>query len=103
MKYILVITSLLISSLTFAGQDFGKISKLYIDMSGIMAIQLDEGFPASASLCTSSNGWAYVPANAPPELKSLLLAAKASKARLQVTINECANGNALQVHAVTEI
>jgi hypothetical protein len=103
MKYIFTITLLLISSFSFGGQDFGKISKLYIDVSGIMAIQLDEGFPTSSNLCTSSNGWAYVPASAPPEFKSLLLAAKAAKARLQVSINECVNGNSLQLHAVTEI
>lgn len=103
MKYLFSVALLLVSSLSYSAQDTGTISKLYVDVSGIMAIQLEEGFPNSSSLCTTSNGWAYIPASAPIEFKSLLLAAEASKSIIKVSINECVNGNSLQLHAVTKL
>lgn len=103
MRYFLAAILLVMSCRSYSAQDFGTISHLYVDVSGVMAIQLKEGFQNSISLCTASNGWAYIPATAPAELKSLLLAAEAAKSRRQVTINECANGSALQLYAATKL
>ena len=103
MKYLTLI-ALIFSAFSYAGSsDVGTISRLYVDSSGIMAIQLNNGFPnaVSSSQCPSSNGWAYLQPEAPTELKSVLLAAKATQSQVSISIWGCEpNGTSLILGAV---
>lgn len=90
----------MISCNTLAGTaDVGVISELYVDDSGGMAIKLNNGFPKSiaSNECTTNNGWAGVTSDA-PELKSALLAAKATQSTITVGLYGCtSNGSWLKI------
>jgi len=94
MKYILLVL-MLVSGFTLAASgDTGIISELYVDNTGAVAIKLKDGFTNSVNgqECTTNNGWAGVTIDA-PELKSALLAAKATNSTVTLSISGCtANG-----------
>jgi hypothetical protein len=95
MKYILLSMALLSGLTHAAAGDTGVISELYVDNTGAVAIKLKEGFTNSVNgeECTTSNGWAGVTIDA-PELKSALLAAKATNSTVTVIIDGCAANGA---------
>lgn len=77
----------------------GTIKEIYIDKDGAVALKLNEGFTAEAiAKCGSFNGYAGI-RNADPAMKSLLLAAYASKAIIQLGITGC-DGNWLKINDV---
>ncbi|ALQ08176.1 hypothetical protein D172_008960 [Pseudoalteromonas sp. Bsw20308] len=96
MKKKLIASLIMISSSVMAGTgDVGKISELFVEDSGAMAIKLSNGFPKSiaSSECPTNNGWAGVTIDS-PELKSALLAAKATQSEVSVSIYGCTRSNA---------
>jgi hypothetical protein len=73
-------------------QDTGKIKNLYISTSGNVGIQLETGFPNSASggQCATANANSYGGnVTADPAFKSALLAAKAAQQTITVTVQGC--------------
>ena len=71
--------------------DSGIVKAFFAGPSGMVAIQLDNGFPnaKAGGVCASSPGlWAGSTA-ADPILKSAMLAAKTSGAHVSVTLNGC--------------
>ena len=83
-------------------QDSGKIAKLYVDESGNIAVILDMGFPNAVQdgQCVTGNGFAGT-TTAAVELKSVLLAAKASGANVIIDTLGCDAGGAwLKVKAI---
>jgi hypothetical protein len=96
LKLISLFLAVLMTSVSYAGaNDQGIISELYVDDAGNMAIQLENGFPQAVarSECATNNGWAGVTIDA-PELKSVLLAAKATQSLVTVSIYGCASNGA---------
>ena len=70
-------------------QALGTIKESYVHESGVIAIKFNEGFTSKAiAECTIYNGYAGS-RTADPVLKSLLLAAYSSKAKVKVGISGC--------------
>jgi L-serine deaminase len=70
----------------------GKIKNLYVSVNGNIAIQLDNGFPNSASggQCATANINSFGGnVTADPAFKSALLAAKAAQQSISVTVQGC--------------
>lgn len=80
-------------------QDSGKITELYANDSGGIAIHLENGFPnaLSSAQCpsVSSNGsWWAGNLTAKSSLKAALMTAKAIGSNVVITINGCEAGGA---------
>ncbi|OZG72361.1 hypothetical protein BTA51_16660 [Hahella sp. CCB-MM4] len=102
MRKLFTLMLILFSPFSFSASDTGIIAELYVDEGGSIAIKLDNGFPNATSdnTCSSNNGWAGN-TTADPALKSALLAAKAAKSPVTVSMNGCdASGAWIKVHAV---
>lgn len=82
-----------------ASQDAGRISELYVNAPGAIAVQLDSGFPnaSAANQCPTNNGWAGVDAAINPSLKAALLLAKATNSNVIVSTQGCLGGAWLNV------
>ena len=92
-----------ISSGAFAAStEEGKITTLYADNSGSIALKLDTGFANSiaASECITYNGWAgIVSANA--NVVAALVSAKANQSTVFLTLRRCtSNGSSLSITGV---
>jgi hypothetical protein len=91
---LLISTSVMATSYT---QDSGKISSLYANAGGSVAVKLDSGFlnAVAGNQCSNigPNGWAGNNA-ADPLLKSALLAAKTSNQNVVLTVQGCESGGA---------
>lgn len=97
MKNFFSLFCMLLSSAVLAAspwtQDTGKITEIYVNASGSVAFRMDVPFQNAISdgQCPSSNGWAGHAA-ADPVLKSAILAVKAAKQTVTVTISGCEGG-----------
>ncbi len=71
-------------------QDTGKITSLFVNVSGTVAITLDSAFvnAKSGSQCPTANGYGGNAA-ADPAFKAALLAAKAAQQTVTVTVQGC--------------
>jgi len=91
LKYLLV-TALLTLSASCYGHtpDSGKISRVYVNPTGAIALQLDNGFPNANSNneCPSNNGWAGL-AETDPVMKSAIIAAKTSGQSVLLNLEGC--------------
>jgi len=91
LKYLLVTTLLTLSATCYGyTTDSGKISRVYVNPKGAIALQLDNGFPNANSNneCPSNHGWAGL-AETDPVMKSAILAAKASGQSITVRLEGC--------------
>lgn len=86
--------------------DSGEISNLYVNVDGHIAIKLNNGFPnaKSSNECPGNTdwaeGWAGTTKNS-PVLKSALLAAHTTQAKVTVVISGCdINGRHLGLQAI---
>ncbi len=74
-------------------QDSGIITNLFINDFGSIAIHLDNGFPNAVATRQCPNGdGAWAGGITDKTLKAALLMAKATKARITVTIEGCVGG-----------
>jgi|GEM_PF-2982912 hypothetical protein len=98
-KLLCAVMLTLLSAHSFANANFsatGKIIELYASESGGIAIRLDthKNYESQAKTgCPNYNGWTGN-INADPILKSALLAAKASKATVRISVRGCEAGGA---------
>ncbi len=93
MKYICAAFLAFTSLNVFSANDFGKISELYVNANtGTVAVKLDGGFPNSTQANECPNAEWAGNSSADPVLKSTLLAAKASKQELKLSISGCDGG-----------
>lgn len=92
--YAIVAMSLLLATEGLAASlsDEGRISELYANVDGRIAIKLDTGFPnaITANACPSGKVWAGSEA-ANNSMKAALITAKASGSPVKVTISGCTN------------
>ncbi|MCX7110903.1 MAG: hypothetical protein NTX45_12395 [Proteobacteria bacterium] len=75
-------------------QDFGRISNLYTNPDGAIAVHLDTGYPnaIAAGQCSTSSGyWAGLAASN-SSLKAALFLAKATGSKVAITIQGCEVG-----------
>jgi len=81
--------------------DTGKITTLFTNTGGAVAIQLDGGFPHAVAdgQCPAANVYAGF-TTADPMIKSALLAAKATGTTITVIITGCANGGWFGLHDI---
>lgn len=77
-----------------AATDSGKVKAFFAGPNGMVAIQLDNGFPNAKAngVCSSASGAWAGSTTADPILKSALLAAKTSESQVTVTLNGCDSG-----------
>ncbi|HET9867140.1 MAG TPA: hypothetical protein VFQ06_07610 [Nitrospira sp.] len=87
---LLTLASISTSALA-ASTEEGRITTLYTDNAGNIAVQLDTGFPNSTTECITYNGWAgIVAANA--NVAAALVSAKANNSTVLITISRCTHG-----------
>lgn len=99
MKIPAVLSLMMLSPLAFGyTQDTGKITRVYVNPTGSISIQLEGGFTKAneGNQCQSNNGWAGHK-NADPVLKSAILAAKAANQSVTVTIEGCEGASWLKI------
>lgn len=95
-RLILLLNCATLSIAAHAGysQDSGRISQLWTNTDGAIAIMLDNGFPnaMAAKQCTTSDGNYAGIVTADPIFKAALLMAKSKGSTVTVTTQGCEGG-----------
>lgn len=97
LAFILFVVGALYANAAPYVQDVGKIKNLYVGVDGRIAIQLDKGFPNSASggQCATANINSFGGnLAAEPVFKATLLAARAAQQTITVTVQGCESNGA---------
>jgi hypothetical protein len=103
-KSITALSLLLASQMTSAAGISGIITELFSDDANNIAIKLDVAYSTKVSVmeeCPTNNGWAGTTLSTASNLKASLLAAKASKSPVTLSISGCDAGTAwLKIRSV---
>jgi len=93
MKNLLVLFVVIFSNMAFsATTDVGTVSQVYVSYAGHIAVKLNEGIPniTAAGECSGATWVGRYTAD--PVMKSVLIAAKASGAKVTVSASGCEGG-----------